>query len=367
MVALVGPPGTGITVAGVSLTVLILCLVMTAVVRSVGGTMAASPEAVQQARDARRLGLARIDSLRQTGTQVNDQPLCELGLTVQPLSGSAFATTMRTIVPLTAIPAFQPRTEHEVAILLEGGPEVAFVDDALSPDERARLRVPARSSVPVVEVTPYTRVVGGRRKGPWLGVGRQGRPLRLLAYAVVAVAAAAVVVVPYREGLAQTVEAIQDGRLHADLRRPDVLAQAQQALEREIGHDAVVSVYVGADLVIAEAPLTPGDTRTDRWTYRGGRVSHDGPASIQPELAEEQLAWCDVAFDQVWPLMESAAEQVGLPVGDASAYVVRSVDSSVDSPTFGRSVGPATISFSIGDDYGSTSFRYAADGSELED
>ena len=60
-------------------------------------------------------------------------------------------------------------------------------------------------------------------------------------------------------------------------------------------------------------------------------------------------------------------EEVGLPVGDASASVRRSPDGDIDSETFAEPVGPPVITFSIGDDYGSTPFRFAADGTRIED
>lgn len=367
VVAIVGPPGAGVAIAGVSFTVLIFATVMTQVARSMGSSVAASPKAVQEARDARRVGLARVDALRQTGTQINDQPLCDIDVTVQPLTGSAFAATVRTVVPLTAIPMFQPGTEREVAILLDGGPEVAFVDGELSPRDHDRLTVPARRSVPLLTVEPHTRIVDGRRKGPLLGVGKKGRPLRLALFAVVAVAAAAVVVAPYRVAVAQTVDAIQDGHLRPDMRHPDLLAQAQEALIAEIGHDQVTSIVVTEDFVTVDAPLRAGETKTDRWTYRNGRVSDEGAASVQPDLPAEQFAWSDVALDTVWGLMETSAEEVGLPVGDASVSVRRTPDGDIQSDTFSQPVGPPAISFSIGDAYGSTSFRFAGDGSPLPD
>ena len=79
------------------------------------------------------------------------------------------------------------------------------------------------------------------------------------------------------------------------------------------------------------------------------------------------MSWSDISLDQLWPLMESAAAEVALPVGDTTAYVARSTDSNIDSPTFGQSVAAPTISFSIGDDYGSTSFQYTGDGTRIED
>lgn len=367
VVALVGPPGAGVAIAATSFMVLLFATILTRVAGSVSGSITASPAATQQARDAGRLGLARIDALRETGIQIDDHPLCEIDLTVQPLTGPAFATTTRTVVPLTDVATFQPKTEHEVAVLLDGSPEVAFVDNGLMPRERERLRVPPRDAVPLLTVEPHTRVVDGHRKGPLLGAGRTGRPLRLVLFAVVAVAAAAVVVAPYRVAVAQTVDAVQDGHLRPDLREPGLLAQARGALADEIGHDALVSLVVSKDTITVEAPLAPGETTTDRWTYRAGRVSHEGAATVQPGLPGEQLRWSDIALDRLWPLMETAAAQVDRPVGDAVASVRRSIDRASGSLTFVEPVGPPVITFSIGDAYGSTPFQFTADGTGRAD
>ncbi|UBH05252.1 hypothetical protein K8P10_000763 [Leucobacter sp. Psy1] len=367
IVTIVGPPGAGTIAVSIAIPVGILATVLSGVGRSLGGAIGASPQVVEAARAAGRVGIARIDALRQTGTQINDQPLCELDLTVQPLHGPAFASTMRTVVPVTAIPQFQPGTERAVAVLLEGGPEVAFIDSGEAPSQDPwGVTVPARDAVPFIPVERHTRIVDGKRKGPLLGVGRAGRPKRVMLYAVVAIAAAALVVLPYHEAVVQSLSAVQDGRLRADLRQADALGDAHRALESEIGHDRVTSIVVSSDFVIVEAPLVVGETKTDRWTYRGGRVTHDGAAPIQPDFAEEQFAWSDVALDQVWPLLEEGAAQVGLPVGDATVSITRSTDDDIDSETFAHPTGSPHIVFSIGDEYGSTFFSAAADGTGLE-
>ncbi|SKC43928.1 hypothetical protein [Okibacterium fritillariae] len=366
VLALVGPSSVGQTIALVALPVLILTSVLILIARSTGRMIGASPAAVQQARDARRLGIARIDALRQTGTQINDQPLCELDLTVQPLSGAAYSTTGRTIVPLTAIPMFQAGSEREVAILLDGGPEVAFIDGGdLSPAERARLSVPSRATAPFILPEKHVRIVNGKRQAPLLGVGKRGRGLRIAVFVAAAVVAAAIVIVPYHHSIEQGILALQDGRLRPDLRRPDALADAREALEAEIGHDRVVQVIVAEDFVVVDAPLRPGDTKTDQWTYRDGEVMHGGGAPSQPDSAAEQFAWSAVSLDRLWPLLEEASAQVDLPITDSTVRIARGSDGNIDSPTFGQSVAAPTIGFSLGDDYGSTFFRANADGSQL--
>lgn len=364
VVEYVGPPDAGWGIMSIALPVAIISGTFILIGRSMAGGVAASNDDIRRAIDSRRLGLARVDAIRQTGTQINDQPLCEIDLTVRPLRGDSYATTLRTVVALTELPAFQPGLLRQVVILLDGGPEVAFVDGELSPAEVAHLAVPDRSAVRFVPMQSHTRISGGRRKGPLIGVGRRGRPLRLLVFAIVAVAVAVAVVMPYREAVAQTVAAVLDGRAHVDMRQPEPLAQAEAALEREIGHDRVMSIYVTPDFVIVEAPVTPGTTHTDRWMYRGGQVSHSGPVSVQPKTPEEAFSWDDVDLSAVLPGMDEAASQSGLPVGDAGATVMRT-SGAPDTDSFGQMVGPVAIRFSLDGDYESASFRMSADGSGL--
>ncbi|MFS0712541.1 hypothetical protein ABC195_01570 [Microbacterium sp. 2P01SA-2] len=364
VVEYVGPPDAGWAIMSIALPIAIISGVFILIGRSMAGGVAVSKDDLRRALDARRLGLARVDAIRQTGTQINDQPLCEIDLTVRPLQGEAYATTMRSVVALTELPAFQPGLQRQVVILLDGGPEVAFVDGELSAAEVASLTIPDRSSVRFVPVASHTRISGGRRKGPLIGVGRRRRPLRLLVFAAVAVVVGVAVVMPYREAVAQTAEAVLDGRAHVDMRQPGPLAQAESALEQEIGHDLVSSIYVTPDFVIVEAPVTPGTTHTDRWMYRGGQVEHSGAVSIQPKSATEAFSWRDVDLASILPAMKRAAAESGLPVDDAGATVMRTWGGA-EAVSSGEKSGPVQINFSLEDDYERASFRMSADGSGL--
>jgi len=51
---------------------------------------------------------AVITSLDQTGTYINEQPKCRVGLRVEPAGGAPFEATAVQIVLLTQIPQFQP-------------------------------------------------------------------------------------------------------------------------------------------------------------------------------------------------------------------------------------------------------------------
>ena len=363
-VAAIGDQEAGFGIFGFALPVFIISTVLVRVTKSLSPALP-SPAAVTAARDARRLGRARIDGVRQTGTLVNDQPVCEIDVTVIALDGGAWATTLRRIVPLIELAAYQPGLERDVVVLLDGGPEVVFADGELSPTERERLVVPPRSAVEVRPIETGARVRNGRRSGPLLGVGRRGRPWRLALFAVATIVAATVVLLPYRDGIALTVAAWQDGRWSADMRTPDSLQTAERALQAEIGHDQVVSIVVTPDAVIVDAPIRAGEQATDEWTFRAGRVTHDGAALSQPRVAQEQFPWSDLAIDRVWPALQEASDQSGLPITGAPVSIRRTSDSDIESPTFNESVGVPDISFGLSDDYRRASFTLSADGSRL--
>lgn len=364
VVSLLGNPDPGMLIFGIAIGV---CIAATTITRLAGGLAASlpSPAAIQDARDARRLGRARVDSVRQTGTFINEQPVCDIDVTIVALTGEAWATTIRKLVPLTELAAYQAGLERDVAILIEGGPEIAFADGELSPAEIDRLVVPPRSEVEVRPIPPGTRIEKGRRRGPLIGIGRRGRPLRLALFALVAVAAGAVVVLPFREAVGLTLQAWSEGRWTVDMRHPEALETAERSLQEAIGHDRVVSITVIPDAVIVDAPIRAGAVETDEWVYRGGVVSHDGAAHSQPELVEEQFSWSDVALDRLWPAMEEAAAQSGLPTDGATALIQRTTDDDAASPTFIRNVGVPEMSFGLRDDYRDQFFRLDATGTDL--
>lgn len=361
--AVVGPPGAGIWVLAVALPIGILSVVFLRLGASGLASTSVSQEDLTRARAEDRLGVARIDAVRQTGTQINDQPVCEIDVTVQPRRGAAYATTLRSVVPLIELGALRPDATRPVAILIEGGPEFGFVDGQVSPQEIDGLVVPPPGSVPMISWPKAQRVVNGARRGPLLGIGPRGRVLRGILFVVIALAVAAAVVAPYGRAVVMTAQAAQEGRIGVDLRRPDELAVAVRALEDEIGHNRVSTVLITSDFIRVEAPLTPGRTETDVWMYRGGVVDQEGPAPSQPDLAAEQFSWKDIALSTVWALMEKASAESGIPVGDASAVVSRGTDSDIDSETFGASVENPEMFISLRTEYKSVSFRVNADGS----
>ncbi|MCS5497888.1 hypothetical protein NY547_11630 [Cnuibacter physcomitrellae] len=362
VVQVVGPPGAGEWTIPVALILLIGSSTLIVIGRSMNGVQTPSAEDIAAARAAGRSALVRVDSLSQTGTQINDQPLCELQVTVRPETGPAFRTVVRRIVAVIDVPRFQPGTVHPGVVLLEGGPEVAILND----DGGVPVRVPsvpdAASAGPLLLPESGTRVSGGRRRRPLLGVGRRGRPARLALMAVLALVAATAVVLPYRTALTQTIAALPSGRWHSDLREPGPFRDALTALQAETGHDQLVSISVSDDLIVVDAPLTPGALPTDRLTYRRGSVERDGAATIQPRTPAEAFSTSELDWDGVWATVTTIAAERGYPLDGISLSVSRTSDSDVDSPTFAESVGAVRVYATVSDDYRSESIVMSADG-----
>lgn len=355
----VGPPGAGVWGMPVGITLAALSGTFIMIAKSMRGVQLPSSRQVAAARDAGRLAVCRIDVLRQTGARINDQPLCELELTVQPRAGEAFRTMTRIVVPVTAVPGVQPGARRVVARLTADGPEVALLDDDAS--AWSDVEIPPVAAAGQLK-TPEPGVIraDGTRRGPIVGVGARGRVLRYIVFAVVLVAGAGVVVMPYRAGLMQTVAALQDGRLHADLRQPGPLAEAVSALEREIGHGTVSNVVVFDDMITVEAPLVPGERASDDWIYRGGVVEHRGPSTIQPDDVGEQFELSDVDWSALMPAVREASGLTDVASNDETAF---SISRGFDGPE-----GPTGVEvrFSFEDPYHSAWFRMHADGSGLE-
>ncbi|MGJ0202794.1 hypothetical protein [Leucobacter sp. gxy201] len=370
--ALIGPPGAGSWGFAVGLPVAISSGVLVLVGRSLSGVQMPSAQMIDAAIEAGRGAAARVDVLRQTGTQINDQPLCELELTVQPHSGSAFRTTMKRIVAVTEIPAFQPGSVHEAVLLVDGGPDVALVPGSARPIADALHASPvvpdASDAGPLLVPEPGLPTAGGGRRRPLIGIGRTGRPLRIAAFVIAALVAAAVVVLPYRGAVVESVAALRTtGQLHADLREGAPLERAIGELERSIGHGSIVNATVSDDLITVEAAVVPGEQETDDWSYRRGVVKHSGPALIQPDDADEQFLLSDVDWRSIERALDQARVLAELPDADRTIVSVRrTTDHDVHSESFARQIGPVEIALSVENDYHSAWFRMNADGSDLE-
>lgn len=367
VVMFVGPPGAGVWTIPVALVLVILSSVATQIARSARSMAVASPADVAAAESAGRSAWVRVDLVRQTGTQINDQPLCEFDVTVQQHGAEAFRTRVRRIIPLIDVPRFQAGSIHRGVVLIDGGPEIALIDTGeTAPPEVVAALGSLPAIVPLREPEPGTVVIAGRRRTPFLGVGRRGRPLRVALYVFVVCLSAAAVAAPAHQAIAQTASAWGQGRLHPDLRSPEALSQALDEISRDVGHDEVVSVLATEDFVIVSAPVTPGELPTDSWMYRGGTVSREGPAPSQPSVSGEEFSLTDVAWERLWPVATDALAEAGVDDGDVSLNVRRTSDSDIDSPTFAESTGPVSVRFSSDGDYSSLFFEMTADATHVE-
>lgn len=375
----IGPPGAGIWAMPVGMAVAFFGLFFAAMrratpqgfrraLRAARGTDA---DAVRAARDAGHLGVARIDDLRQTGLEVNDQPMCELDLTVRPASGRVFTATVQRLVLITEIPRFQPGRRVVVAILPGDGPTVELLPDDPDAEPWAGLEVPPAAEtgefVAPPSGGPRSMRLARKQSGNTVDGSRSGARLLGAALAVLGlIVGVAVVLVPHGATLAQTVAAIPGGRLTADHRKPEIVAQAVAAMSAEAGHDRLMGAAVHDSLITFEVPLVPDEKASDDWTYRRGSLEHRGAALIQPEFAAEQFSASEVAWDRIWPALEEASRQVGISdLSEAYVSVGRDlvVAETEDSP--GGWTGPVRVYMQLADDYRKFSFEMNADGTGL--
>lgn len=366
VVSEIGPPGAGEITFPLGMALAVFSGILILIARATRGMPAASAEDLDAARSEGRMGLARIDAVTQTGTLINDQPVCDLDLSIQPLEGPAYRVRLRQVVRLVDIPGVQPGSLRAVALLSADGVDVALADDDVTQPPYAGTRIPPQAELGEPRLPePGAVTINGRRRGPLIGIGPKGRGLRFVLFAVAFLVSAAAVALPYPTAVAQTVTALGEGRLTADLRQPETTADAVAALTAKIGHDRVVSISVEEDVILVDAPVTPGSTDTDRWEYRRGEVIRDGPAPSQPDSAAEQFSLEEVSWPGLWAAVQTAADAEGVDSLSGTALrLARRVDSDTESPTFAQHAGPVRASFRFDGDYRSVSYDTAPDGTD---
>jgi len=366
---LTAPTGSAVWALPVGLMLTILSGVFLGIGKTTGSLSAPDPKLVEAAVGAQRIGLARVEDATATGTSINDVPVYDLDLLVKPLHGPAYATRMRLRIRVSEFLRFAPGSVLPVAILAEGEPDVAPSDDI---DERllSRISLP-RSADGLPQRLPERGQLkaDGTRAKPLISINPATRWLRVPLFLIALVIAAGAVVYPYRASVMQTVDALQDGRLHADVRDPEVIADALDALREQTGSTAVVEMRVTDTDIWFVSPVSEGAVEADDWWYRRGMLEEYGAASVQPEDAREYFDATEVAWDRVPALIGHAADAAGLSSGLDDADVSfsasrRSID-DIDSDDFMSDIGDVEISISISDDYHSYAFTADADGSNL--
>lgn len=365
--AVVGPPGAASWAIPVGLVCTIFGITFVLIARATGKISLPSPVLVESARTAGRIGVARIDTLTQTGTRINDQPVCDLQLTVQPANGAAYRTQLRLVVAMIDIPGVQAGTHRSVAILAEGKPNIALLPDDPRSSVFAGIEVPpAAQAGPLLTPEAGGLRDDGTRRTSLLSTNRATRPWRVLLYVTIGIVATALVLLPYRVGLVQTAHALSTGQLKADLRQPDYLPDAIDALVHEVGHPNAISIVVTNDYIYYTAPVSVGARESDVWTYRGGTVQHRGPANIQPENADEQFPVTEMSWRAIWPGLENAAKLVNADdLSDTHINIDRSHVENVSSDDYLKNVGPVKLQFAINTPYQDHWFTMNGYGGDL--
>ncbi|GAA1415381.1 hypothetical protein AUR04nite_20850 [Glutamicibacter uratoxydans] len=322
-------------------------------------------EALQQARAEGRIGHAIVQSLSQTGTKINDEPVCNVVVAVQPPQGMPFLGQVKMIVPLTLLPRYQPGELHEVAFFGPDSTHVYFTEKpAVNPPHT--IPVAATASNPV-QLTPAKVNNQGKLYSPILGSGKRGLPLRMLAYVLALLVGAGALLLPYQDRVAAGYTAITEHRLTADLRTEGQMKFVIDEFQRRAGHRSAVELSISKDRVNAALPIAEGKQETNDWSYSKAYAEDKGPAMIQPKSEREQFSMDEVNWDSIWPALQKGSQQAEIPVSeDAIVLVDRSTISDVHSPDFIQAYGPVQIRFTLEDDYHQAFFVMDANGKNLK-
>lgn len=358
--------GTGIGIAS-------LCGIVWLVAQTMRGQSSASPKLLKRAVAEGRGAMARIDRIDLTGIEINDQPLCKLELTVQPLCAPAYRVRLRRVVRLTEIPEFTRGSLHPAVMLTEFGPETALLDfGQLQVDVRQQLadvEVPSAESAGDVQVPPDGIVRDdGTRRAPILGRGRRGRLGRVTLYGIVIIVGFSLSLLPYHRTVDYALHALPQGRLKLSSWDAYYLEDALPRFEEELGHNLVHEVSFSSVGVHLDAPLGTNTTNTDEWTIRGSNVAHGEPTSIQPESTAEFFTLDEVRWDALDELVQESIVLAGVgevAPDDVSLFIGRDTDNDVHSATFSRPVGDVTIRITVRGAYADATFTSDADGTNL--
>jgi hypothetical protein len=360
---------------GMTLFVLSSILVIFASVSIVGGPPA-SPKLIETALRQHRGALVRIDRLRNTTTEINDQPVCELEVTVRSAHGLVYRTKLRRVIRLTELVTYQRGTVHPGVVLTEDGPELALLEEGEAASaafaQTRGLEIPEPNAAGDFRVAPdgIVRDNGTRRK-PLLGRGKKGRAGRRVLYVVAILAGIAIAVLPNTRFTSYTALALQQGQLTLDNWDSAYLEYLIPKLEDELGHDLVEAVYIGDAVIGVNAPIGIDTTNSDSWTIRNGGFERNGPYSGQPESSAEFFSLDDVNWAGIEPLVERALDEARSEIGEVtddniSVSVDRATDDDVESDQFGRPVGDIEIRISLTGDYSSASFVSDGAAEKLE-
>ena len=324
------------------------------VARALGPQMGATSAQIEAARSAGRGGFARIDSVRRTGLLINDVPQYDLELSVAPTDRAAYRTAARELIDPMAAADFAPGTVREVVRVHEDDPRVALLPRASSSGA-------ARHPIPPAEQLEVWKVSGRRPGGPFIGTGSEGRGLRWAAYLAVAAVGAAAVVVATKEEFALRLESLFSGEDRASLFADGRAGDAMAALEREAGNADAFEVVLYSGFATVDLATHAGADTVDSWTWRGGFVDHEGPATVQPsDPRAERFSLDDVDWSAMPRLLEESLRQTELRREDLSGEPYAFVDRTGNA-------GSIVIRVYLSTPYDSVNVSFTADGVLISD
>lgn len=365
----IGAPGVGAWGLGVGISVSITALVFWMISLVTRGVRIVNPEVVKAAVQAGRVGMARVDNVQDTGTRINDQPLCKVELTVQPQHGQAYRTMFREVLVFEKRMLLAPGTTLPVAILAEGEPDISFLKPEDLRDPRLQnLPVPSVASAGEIRVPKSGNLrPNGKRTRPLLGTSKRWLPLRAVVYLVMICVGLTAVLLPMRDAVQLSVESKKaTGSWVADMRTEPGLSTALAKLEEQIGHDKVQSVALYKDYIFIDAPIGPDTLNTDTWQYRGGKMTDTGPASTQPKSEKEFFKTSDVKWQSLWPAVQSVTSGLDQEItDDITISLERDTDSDVHSETFMHNIEDVIARFSISEPYSSSSYTMDGQGENI--
>ncbi|WP_347038271.1 hypothetical protein AAHB37_17135 [Glutamicibacter halophytocola] len=367
----IGEPGAGAWGIGFGIPVASMALVFWLVSRTLRGIPSDNPVMAKMAVQAGRVGMARVEHVGETGTRVNERPLCDIELTVQPRHGQTFRTKFRRVLNFQTSVAVIPGSVHPVAILIEGGagcqlhqtrgterPELAEAADSFCCFRRRS----AQSKIGETATQRDADQAIDRNQQAMV-------PARAVLYLVMICVGAVIVLLPMRGAVELSVESKElTGSWIPDMRTEPGVSAALNALELKVGHDRVSRVSLYKDFVLIDAPVGPGTLNTDSWQFRGGKLISGGPASTQPESEEELFRIRDVHWQAYWPAVQSVSSGLDKTItDDIGIFSERETNSDLGGDSFMQHTGDVIARFTVNEPYSSIAYTMNGQGENISD
>lgn len=121
------------------------------------------------------------------------------------------------------------------------------------------------------------------------------------------------------------------------------------------------------EFVFIDAPIRPDTLNTDRWECRGGRLTDDGPVSIQPKTEKQFFKISDVQWQRYWPATQTKSEGLGEDITNSiGIFTERSADDDIQSESFMDNIGEVEARFSVSEPYTSSAYIMDKNGKNLK-